>query len=190
MRLLPVGDELVEVHVRESTRARRLRIIVAAAGPPEIVVPRGTTESCVAAFLAEHERWLASQLASRRPPQLALEPLTEGEGRRRAWAAIQPVAATEAERLGAVFKRIAIRDQRTRWGSCSSRGTLSFNWRLALAPPDVLDYVVVHEVCHLRDRNHSPGFWRLVERARPDFRAPRAWLSEHGWELLAYSPVA
>jgi predicted metal-dependent hydrolase len=188
--LLPVGDELVEVHVRESARARRLRIVVPPGAPPEIVVPRGTSERAVAALLAEHEGWLARQLARRRPAELALESVTERQGRLRARSAIEPLAKREAERLGVRVSRIAIRDQRTRWGSCSSRGTLSFNWRLVLAPEDVLDYVVVHELCHLREQNHSPRFWRLVERARPDFRVPRAWLVEHGWELLAYRPAA
>ena len=82
------------------------------------------------------------------------------------------------------------RDQRTRWGSCSSRGTLSFNWRLALAPLEVLDYVVVHELCHLREANHSPRFWRLVGERRPGWREQRAWLREHGAELLAFRPAA
>jgi predicted metal-dependent hydrolase len=86
------------------------------------------------------------------------------------------------------FDRLAIRDQRTRWGSCSSRRTLSFNWRLVLAPPEVLDYVAVHELCHLRVPNHSARFWRLVEQRRPGYREPRAWLARHGWELLAYRP--
>ena len=87
------------------------------------------------------------------------------------------------------YARIAIRGQRTRWGSCSSRGTLSFNWRLALAPPSVLDYVVVHELCHLREPNHSPRFWALVAERRPGWRAERDWLREHGEELLAFRPL-
>jgi predicted metal-dependent hydrolase len=100
------------------------------------------------------------------------------------------VADEEAGALGVRYERIAIRGQRTRWGSCSTRGTLSFNWRLALAPFAVLDYVVVHELCHLREPNHSPRFWALVAARRPDWRASRAWLREHGEELLAFRPVA
>ncbi|MDE7199770.1 MAG: M48 family metallopeptidase [Lachnospiraceae bacterium] len=85
---------------------------------------------------------------------------------------------------GGSFQRVTIRDQKTRWGSCSARGTLSFNWRLMLAPPAVLDYVVVHELCHLTHMNHSPAFWALVESVCPDYRIYRKWLKEHGQELI------
>ena len=96
----------------------------------------------------------------------------------------------EAAALGVSFAQVQIRDQRTRWGSCSSRGTLSFNWRLVLAPFDVLDYVVVHEVCHLLQPNHSPRFWRLVGERRPEWRVQRDWLRSYGAELLAFRPAA
>lgn len=85
---------------------------------------------------------------------------------------------------GGTYQRIAIRDQKTRWGSCSSKGTLSFNWRLMLAPPAVLDYVVVHELCHLTHMDHSPAFWQAVEAVCPDYRDLRKWLKEHGSELV------
>lgn len=78
------------------------------------------------------------------------------------------------------YKRITIRDQATRWGSCSSSGTLSFNWRLMLAPPAVLDYVVVHELCHFEHMNHSKEFWSAVERVLPEYKEHKKWLKEHG----------
>jgi predicted metal-dependent hydrolase len=65
---------------------------------------------------------------------------------------------------------------------------LSFNWRLVLAPHDVLDYVVVHEVCHLVELHHGPAFWRLVEKRRPAYAESKRWLDDHGWEILAYQP--
>ena len=101
---------------------------------------------------------------------------------------VTEVAEREAPRLEVEYGRIAIRDQRTRWGSCSTRGTLSFNWRLVLAPAEILEYVVVHELCHLREPNHSPRFWALLASARPGFRSEKDWLSRHGWELQAYTP--
>lgn len=85
---------------------------------------------------------------------------------------------------GGSYGRIAIRDQKTRWGSCSAKGTLSFNWRLMLAPPAILDYVVVHELCHLTHMNHSSAFWQKVESVYPDYRTARKWLKEHGQELV------
>lgn len=85
---------------------------------------------------------------------------------------------------GGSYERITIRGQRTRWGSCSSRGTLSFNWRLMLAPPKVLDYVVVHELCHLTHMDHSTAFWNAVAEVMPDYKVYRNWLKEHGRELF------
>jgi len=98
------------------------------------------------------------------------------------------VLEEEAPALGVTYRQVQIRGQRTRWGSCSSRGTLSFNWRLALAPLEVLDYVVVHELCHLREPNHSSRFWRLVASRRPGWRRQRDWLTFNGPELLAFRP--
>lgn len=88
---------------------------------------------------------------------------------------------------GGHYTSITIRDQKTRWGSCSSRGTLSFNYRLIFAPPMVLDYVVVHELCHLTHMNHSKEFWNKVASVMPDYRVYRKWLKEHGHELTLES---
>ena len=87
--------------------------------------------------------------------------------------------------MGLSPRRIAVRNQRRRWGSCSGRGALSFNWRLIMAPPEVLDYVVVHELAHLAHPNHSPAFWSLVRRHYLDAARERHWLREHGWLLEA-----
>jgi hypothetical protein len=90
--------------------------------------------------------------------------------------------------LNVTVTAVSVRDQRTRWGSCSHDGRLSFSWRLVLAPSPVLDYVVLHELCHLREFNHSPAFWKLVESVRPDWRDAVGWLREHGHELRSYRP--
>jgi len=93
-----------------------------------------------------------------------------------------------AVQLGVRPRRITIRDTSSRWGSCSSARSLSFSWRLILAPPSVLDYVVAHEVSHLRELNHKPRFWRLVELLVPDIEKNQAWLSAHGATLHRYAP--
>jgi len=85
-----------------------------------------------------------------------------------------------AKIIGVTYERIRIAGPKTRWGSCSSKGTLSFNWKLMLAPPKVLDYVVVHELCHIKEMNHSPRFWKLVEEIMPDYKEYRTWLKENG----------
>ncbi|HWH10483.1 MAG TPA: SprT family zinc-dependent metalloprotease [Solirubrobacteraceae bacterium] len=85
---------------------------------------------------------------------------------------------------GLTYAGLSIRGQRTRWASCAADGSMSFNWRLLLAPERVLDYVVWHEVCHLEIADHSPRFWALVERRSPDWREPAAWLRKNGRDLV------
>jgi predicted metal-dependent hydrolase len=91
-----------------------------------------------------------------------------------------------AEEIGARVKRVSVRDQSSRWGSCSTNGALSYSWRLILAPSFVLDYLAAHEVCHLIEMNHSARFWRLVKRLSPGFERAKAWLDGHGTDLHRY----
>ena len=158
--------------------------------PPELVVRPRASSAEIDEAIDYHKAWLERQLAKAVEPRLGLERLrlTEQQGRREARARISLIAQSEAAALGVTYTRITLRDQRSRWGSCSSKGALSFNWRLVLAPHDVLDYVVVHEVCHLAELHHGPAFWRLVEKRRPQYRESKQWLDDHGWEILAYQP--
>lgn len=82
------------------------------------------------------------------------------------------------------YQRIRIGNQKTRWGSCSSRGTISYNWHLILMPEPIIDYVVVHELCHLVEMNHSPSFWKKVSEVLPDYQSRRKWLKENGNRYL------
>jgi len=91
-----------------------------------------------------------------------------------------------AQALGIVFRRVSIRDQASRWGSCSTTGVLSYSWRLIMAPPFVLDYLAAHEAAHLVEMNHSRAFWRLVDRICPEMAKAKAWLNTHGAELHRY----
>ena len=188
MRIVDVGGRLVEVQVRESPRARLLRTVWRPGEPAELVVPVGTSNRAIDSALRAHAPWLARQLDAERVRVLDPPLITEPEGRRLARELVNETIAAEEPRIGVRSRRIAIRDTRSRFGSCSSQGSLSFSWRLALAPRRILDYVVVHELCHLVHLDHSRRFWSLVERVRPDFREQRDWLGDHGWELLAYRP--
>jgi len=111
-------------------------------------------------------------------------PALERWYRRAAKIEIAPRVEQAVAEAGADYERLRIAGQRTRWGSCSSTGTLSFNWRLLLAPEPVLDYVVWHEVCHLRVPDHSKRFWRMVERYRPGYREEERWLRRYGSALV------
>jgi predicted metal-dependent hydrolase len=111
-------------------------------------------------------------------------PALERWYRRRAKAEIEPRVAAAAGVLGREVNALTIRDQRTRWGSCSATGSLAFNWRLLLGPAEVVDYVVWHECCHLVVLDHSPRFWALLGRHMPGYERPRRWLREHGATLV------
>ena len=87
--------------------------------------------------------------------------------------------------VGVNYTRITIRNQMTRWGSCSSKGGLNFNCLLMLTPPEVIDYVVVHELCHRKEMNHSKAFWAEVEKVLPDYKSAKRWLKENGGELIS-----
>jgi predicted metal-dependent hydrolase len=104
--------------------------------------------------------------------------------RRAARTEIAPRLDRACDRAGLAYSGLDIRGQRTRWASCSSRGRMSFNWRLLLAPERVLEYVVWHEVCHLEVLDHSPRFWALLGRHRPSWREERRWLARNGATLV------
>ena len=190
MRVVDVGGRMVEIHVRRSKRVHGHRIVVHHGLPPELVVRPRATAAEIDEAIAGYLPWLERQLARASAPMLGLDrlTLTEEQGRREARARIELIAQSEATALDASYSRIILRDQRSRWGSCSAKGELSFNWRLVLAPHDVLDYVVVHEVCHLIEHHHGPSFWRLVARRRREYADSKRWLDDNGWELLAYRP--
>ncbi len=107
--------------------------------------------------------------------------------RRQARSYLLRLVREEAARLGLTPKRLVVRDQRTRWGSCSSQGTLSLNWRLLLVPEDVARYVVIHELVHLGIPNHSKSFWRTLGNAYPNWHKAAEWLRQHGDEVRHYS---
>ena len=154
-------------------------------------VPTSCTEGEIKSILQRNEAWIQKQLqkAETRAERLAgVSVLTEAQRRalaRRARPIIEERVRYFAARMGVSYGRISIRSQRSRWGSCSAAGNLNFNCLLVLAPPEVLDSVVVHELCHRREMNHSPGFYAEVLRVMPNYRTCHAWLRENGEALMA-----
>jgi predicted metal-dependent hydrolase len=118
------------------------------------------------------------------PAGAGQRPALERFYRRAAHAEIAPRLDRACATLGVSYTRLTIRSQRTRWGSCSRSGTISFNWRLLLAPEPVLDYVIWHEACHLRVMDHSPRFWKLVGEGCPQYREHVRWLRRNGATLV------
>ena len=124
-----------------------------------------------------------SELIVRLGPETPLRPALEAWYRRRARVEVAPRLDEAVRRAGGSYTSLQIRGQRTRWASCSTSGAMSFNWRLLLAPAEILDYVVDHEVAHLTVQDHSPRFWRLLEARCPEWRVHEAWLRAHGHAL-------
>jgi predicted metal-dependent hydrolase len=114
------------------------------------------------------------------PGAAAVRDALEAWYRRRARLEVEPRLDAACKRAGTSYTRLSIRAQRTRWASCSSTGAMSFNWRLLLAPPEILDYVVEHEVAHLEVLDHSPRFWRLLGSRSPAYREHERWLRRNG----------
>lgn len=162
----------------------------------EVIVraPNRMAKRDIEAFVIKHEDWIRKQLERSRRQQAQAESvkkLTEAELDalyRRAKEYLPDRVRYYADRLGVEYGRITIRCQKTRWGSCSAKKNLNFNCLLMLAPPEVIDSVVVHEVCHLREMNHSARFYALVLQLCPDYRARDKWLKENGKLLMARVP--
>lgn len=157
-------------------------------------VPLRTSQGQIRQFLIQHESWIETHMARAQQRQEALakcpvlseQELTELT--QQAKIVIPQRVAHFAPLVGVTYGNVTIRHQRTRWGSCSGRGNLSFNCLLMLAPPEVLDAIVVHELCHRKEMNHSSRFYEEVLRILPDYHTRHAWLKEHGDELLARLP--
>lgn len=133
-----------------------------------------------------------NRTASPRPEICVPGSQTAAEKRLRGWLFeeakrdLERAVTAHAKRLNVQPKRIVVRDQTSRWGSCSTTRVLSFSWRLVLAPPAILDYVAAHEVAHLAEMNHGPRFWALVKKTLPDFETSKRWLQVYGLDLHRY----
>ena len=137
-------------------------------------------------FVESKADWIEKHLAKRQPQNVVKYTHREIEQlREQARKLIAERVKHFAPIVGVTYGQIAIRTQHTRWGSCSSKGNLNFNCLLALVPPEVLDYVVVHELCHRKELNHSARFWNEVARVMPDYAVRRKWLKENGGSLIA-----
>ncbi len=174
-------------------RSTRKTTAIQIASPEEVIVraPLHMPEREIRRLLEEKRAWIETHLekAARKAEERKAQPALSAEGLRRladmALREIPVRVRQRAAQMGVTYGRITIRNQRTRWGSCSSAGNLNFNCMLMLCPDDVIDYVVVHELCHRKEMNHSARFWALVASVRPDYRTSRKWLKEHGPGILA-----
>lgn len=188
-------EELVKIAglsvllVRSSRKT--LAVQIRADGTVIARAPLRMPKDRILCFLSEKASWIRMQQGKmqerekmRQQARIHLDAAQEKELRERAKSVLAQRTAYFARQVGVTYGRITVRDQKTRWGSCSQTGNLNFNFRLILAPLEVLDYVVVHELCHRRQMNHSTQFWQEVAQVLPDYRKRKAWLTENGWRLM------
>jgi len=190
LALWPAADSADDWQVRESRRARRLIVRVHHSGRVEVIVPRRTSQRAVAHFLDRHREWIERKRAEARRSIVPAQPVPpeEAAALRRALIAkahdvLAPMLAATAQELGFTYKRIMIRRQRTRWGSCSARGTISLNCCLLFQRPPVVRYLLVHELAHTRHMNHSKRFWQCVAQHCPEYQTLDRELRD-GWKRV------
>ncbi len=179
----------MEYEIRRSNR-KTTAIQVSVDGRVTVRAPLYMPDKAIRDFVTSKEPWIDKQLERfrlMREERLPVAKLTDDEVRRLADDAVRDIpqrVARFAPKVGVTFGRITIRNQLTRWGSCSAKGNLNFNCLLMLTPPEIRDYVVVHELCHRKELNHSKRFWREVANVMPDYRERERWLKNNGGALI------
>jgi predicted metal-dependent hydrolase len=174
----PADAAAPAVYYIRHKRARRYLLRVDHDGRVRVTIPRGGSKREADAFAARNQTWIARQRA--RITQPLFSPEERRAWRQRAAAELPPRLLAFAASFGLSVGKVTVRNQRTRWGSCGRDGHITLNWRLVLMPEHVRDYVLIHELMHLRRLDHSPEYWRLVAAACPGYREARQWLRAHG----------
>jgi len=178
--IAPVAP-LAPIYFIRHRRARRYVLRVETDGRLRVTIPRGGSRREAEAFVQRNIAWVVRQRARTRTE---LRPIEDDKALRQQARRELPARLLElAIRHGLAVSRVSVRNQRSRWGSCGRDGHICLNWRLVLMPPSVRDYVLIHELMHLRRMDHSPAYWRLVAEACPTYRSARDWLRRHGPSL-------
>lgn len=183
-------DEKIQINVIRSKR-KTMSLEIKEDSTVLVRAPFRMADTEIQRFVQEKSEWIEKHLQIQQEKKKAVQQegrLTMQEIQEladRALAEIPKRVAYYAQLLQVDYGRITIRNQKSRWGSCSSKGNLNFNCLLMLTPPEIIDYVVVHELCHRKEMSHSARFWNEVEKVLPDYRERRAWLKEHGGRLIA-----
>lgn len=182
---MKMTEEMLPYKIVRSKR-KTMAIQVKRDGSVEVRCPMWVPEKEVLAFAQEHKEWIAQHqqevLKNLEKKAVYTEEQIREYRQHARWLMAQKTWMW-AEKMQVTYGKITIRQQATRWGSCSGKGNLNFNWKLVLLPEELVDYVVVHELAHRREMNHSPRFWKIVEQQLPDYRERRKQLREYEAEI-------
>lgn len=188
----PIGRSDIKIEIIRSSR-KTLAIEIRPDMRVIVRAPYQASGSYIEQFISARADWIAEHLRMQEQKNrqcndaLPVKKLSNNDIKKladKACTCIPERVAHFAPLVGVTYGRITIRNQRTRWGSCSSRGNLNFNCLLMLTPPEVIDYVVVHELCHRKEMNHSGRFWNEVARILPGYAEQEKWLKTHGNEIM------
>jgi predicted metal-dependent hydrolase len=175
------GEPPLEFYYVRHRRARRYVLRVDLDGRVRVTIPRGGSRREADAFVQRQSEWIRRQKARHIPPAHSQDDVKQW--RRCARRVLPPRLLELAAQHGLTVTRVSVRNQRSRWGSCGRDGHISLNWRLVRMPDWVRDYVLIHELMHLRRMDHSPVYWKHVADACPEYEAARAWLRANGRSL-------
>ncbi len=174
--------------LKQSKKAKNLRIIINRNAEVSVVMPKGLDIKIVEGFLAKKSAWIQSKIAlfQKNKQLMSPPPLPTGFSRTDYHSCVARARKLVKDRLAELnsvyqfdFERVSIKQQSTLWGSCSAKKNLNFNYKIVLLPPHLADYIIVHELCHLKELNHSKQFWQLVEQVCPNHRAMRRELRQY-----------
>lgn len=190
MELILKNGTIIYPEVTYSKR-KSIGIRIDRQGIVKVRAPFFTSKKWIEQVLTEKEEWIeATLLQIEAEKKYHIPEFHENEikkYRKEAGKILSAKAEYFGRNMKVSYERIFIKDQKSCWGSCSARKNLNFNWRLVLMPEEILDYVMVHELAHLKQLNHSPEFWRIVEEVLPDYKVRRKWLKENGKYFIRQS---
>lgn len=173
---------------------KTLAIQITPEGSVKVRAPKRCPERTIDSFLTQKEAWILRHIHQAKEAPTAEKRTLSAKERNHyieiAREIFSQKIAYYASIMHVTYGRISIREQKTRWGSCSGKGNLNFNWRLIFAPEEVLNYIVVHELAHRREMNHSRAFYAVVESVLPDYKKPQKWLRDNGHTLWTAEPVS